>query len=277
MAPTLIAHIFPKPPSDRNRNSPIAHWLLWETVSDLVRSDQSDSEDLGSLQARARELEALLEERASEIARLQLDLTAFKIDYRKRVGRLHEELDELELKITEAELGILSEHIQDSGASPSDAAPAPAAEPLPRFTSDAVRKLFRDVAKAIHPDLATDESTRDRHHRLMIEANKAYAVGDEERLRWILESWQQRPEAVAGNDDEATRQRLVRRIAQLEEQLLMVAGEMDALTQSPMWQLKTMIDEAAVNGKDLVREMVVRLRRDIMAARNRLDAIQSTP
>ena len=69
-------------------------------------------------------------------------------------------------------------------------APAPA-DTAPRLTTDAVRRLFRDVAKVIHPDLAHDPEARDRRHALMIEANRAYALGDEERLRWILQAWEQ--------------------------------------------------------------------------------------
>jgi hypothetical protein len=140
-----------------------------------------------------------------------------------------------------------------------------------------VRKLFRDVAKAIHPDLTRDEGTRDRRHSLMIEANRAYALGDEEQLRSILQSWEKSPEAVQGSDVEATRLRLTRRIAQIEERLNLCAIELAALKDSPMWTLKAMVDEAAGRGKDLVRDMVTRLKRDIMVAKNRLDAIQWQP
>jgi hypothetical protein len=35
------------------------------------------------------------------------------------------------------------------------------------------------------------------------------------------------------------------------------------------------VDEAAAKGKDLVGDMVRRLQRDIMVARNRLDALRS--
>jgi hypothetical protein len=146
-----------------------------------------------------------------------------------------------------------------------------------RYASDAVRRLFRDVAKAIHPDLAMDELARDRRHTLMIEANRAYAIGDEERLRWILRSWERSPETVEASDGKETRLRLTRRVAQLEEQLALVTGDLAALKDSPMWRLKAMVDDAAANGKDLVREMTDRLKVDIMVARNRLDAMQSTP
>jgi hypothetical protein len=134
--------------------------------------------------------------------------------------------------------------------------------------------LFRDVAKAIHPDLASDEATRDRRHALMVEANRAYAMGDEEQLRVILEAWERSPEAVLGSDPEAMRLRVVRRIAQIEGQLETIADDLAALRESPLGKLKAMVDEAAAAGRDLMRDMIARLKRDIMVATNRLDAMR---
>lgn len=209
---------------------------------------------------------------------MRTDLAAFKIRYRSEVGLLHEELDDLERAIDEAELGEAAKRAKDV-ASKDDSASTKAEriEAAPRFTTDAVRKLFRDVAKAIHPDLAGDADARDRRHSLMIAANQAYALGDEERLRSILLAWENSPEAVQGTDPEAMRERLVRRIGQIEEQLNVYAAEHAALRDSALWRLKAMVDEAAAQGKDLVADMVRRLKRDILAARNRLDAIQWRP
>jgi hypothetical protein len=111
----------------------------------------------------------------------------------------------------------------------------------------------------------------------MVEANRAYALGDEERLRSILDAWERSPEAVLGDDPEAARQRIVRRIAQFEDEFNLCAAELASLQDSPLWQLKVMVDDAAARGKDLVADMVRRLKRDIMAARNRLDAMQWNP
>jgi len=245
-------------------------------VSVLARSEQPDRQDEADLPARIRALETILGERVAEFARVKVELAAFRVDYQLQVGRLHEELDELEAAIAEAELGEISRRLAGEAAGPdSSTAPTPA-ETLPRYTSDAVRKLFRDVAKAIHPDLAKDEVARDRRHALMIEANRAYALGDEGRLRWILESWERSPEAVQGSDPGAIRLRLERRSAQLDEQIALVAGDLEALKDSPMWKLKAMVDEAAAQGRDLVRDMISRLKVDIMVARNRLHAIEGT-
>jgi hypothetical protein len=217
-------------------------------------------------------VDAALTERQAEFDRIKVDLAAFRIEYQQQVGRLHEELDELERAII-AELAGFAE--SDPRRNPAASTPVSSKTSAgPRLTSDAVRKLFRDVAKAIHPDLGGDEDARDRRHRLMVEANRAYALGDEDRLRLILQSWEQSPEAVAGGDLESTRLRLTRRIAQAEERLTACHGDLEALRDSPLWKLKVMVDEAAANGKDLVADMVGRLKRDIMVARNRLDALQ---
>jgi hypothetical protein len=108
----------------------------------------------------------------------------------------------------------------------------------------------------------------------MIEANRAYAMGDEEQLRSILEAWERSPEAVQGTDAEAMRLRLIRRIEQLAQQLELLAGDQATLQDSPMWHLKAMVDEEAARGKDLIKDMVRRLKRDILVATNRLDALR---
>jgi hypothetical protein len=242
-------------------------------VTTLVPTDRPQEHDLEGLRARLSELETILIERSADATKAQAELAAFRIRYRGEVGLLHDELDRLELELAEAELGEISKRVAEAGGpEPPPAAERP--EPQPRFTTDAVRRLFRDVAKAIHPDLARDEVARDRRHSLMIEANRAYAMGDEEQLRAILQKWDRSPEAVQGSDQEAMRLRLVRRIAQIEEQIEGLAGALADVKDSALWKLKTMVDDEAAKGKDLIKDMVRRLKRDILVATNRLDALR---
>ena len=49
------------------------------------------------------------------------------------------------------------------------------------------------------------------------------------------------------------------------------------MRESPLGKLKTTVYDAARKGKDLVRETVRQLKRDIMAATNRLDAMRPPP
>jgi hypothetical protein len=242
-------------------------------VSTLVPSGPHPENELEDLHARLMDLESQLGDRRDEVARTRADLDAFKIKYRHEVGLLHEELDRLELALAEAELGILTERLGETPESHPASPTTDRIESAPRFTTDAIRKLFRDVAKAIHPDLAQDAVARDRRHSLMVEANRAYAVGDEEQLRAILQAWERSPEAVQGTDQEAMRLRLVRRVDQIEEQLETLAADMATMQESSLWKLKAMVDDEAAKGKDLIRDMVRRLKRDILVATNRLDAL----
>lgn len=247
-------------------------------MTTLVRPDQP-GDDLDRLRARVTELESALEARAADADRLERELDMFAARYRQQVGTLHEQLDKLELDIAEAELGELSKKVAEGAASESGGSSSSSnrTEAAPRFTSDAVRKLFRDVARAVHPDLARDEDTRGRRHALMIEANQAYALRDAEQLRRILDAWERSPEAVQGSDPAAMRLRLERRLAQIEEHLAMYARNLAALQASPIHELKAQVDEATARGRDLMADMVRRLKRDIMAATNRLDAMRSMP
>jgi hypothetical protein len=246
-------------------------------VSSLVRPGPASECGADQLRARVHELEAALATRRNELAEERAALESFRIRYRQQVGLLHEELDELEMKIAEAELGELARRLDQATHQPEETpAPAPSA-PLPRFTTDAIRRLFREVAKSIHPDLSRDEAVRARRHALMVEANRAYALGDEQQLRSILQRWDTSPDAVQGSDEASMRLRLVRRVAQIDAELDMLTRERNDLHATSLAQLKTMVDDAAAQGKDLVGDMVRRLQRDILVARNRLDALTWSP
>ena len=239
-------------------------------MTTLARSDRPHH-DVDSLRARVAELELLLGERTSDVTRMRADLDAFRIAYRRQVGLLHEELDRLELELAEAELGVIQERVSDVAENLSSPATL---ESAPKYTTDAIRKLFRDVAKAIHPDLAEDDAARDRRHALMVEANRAYALGDEEQLRLILQAWERSPESVKGSDQEAMRLRLERRIAQIEQLLARLDADRLSMQETSLWKLKAMVDDEASKGRDLITDMVRRLRRDILVATNRLDALR---
>jgi hypothetical protein len=243
-------------------------------MTGLVHRGRRDEAELEALRLRAGDLERDLTVRADQVDRLKGELDVFKAHYRQQVGTLYQQLDALEVAIAEAELGELSAEVGEAPPD-ADAGAPPRASEAPRFTSDAIRRLFRDVAKAIHPDLSEDEAARHRRHALMAEANRAYADGDAEQLRMILDAWTRSPEAVRGSDPVAIRLRLTRRVSELEERLAALDAELVALQASPLCELKSKVDEAAAKGRDLIGELVKRLQRDVMVARNRLDAMRS--
>lgn len=55
--------------------------------------------------------------------------------------------------------------------------------------SDEVRKLYRELARQAHPDLAREEGERQRREEFITRVNAAYARGDEGLLRELSEEW----------------------------------------------------------------------------------------
>jgi DnaJ-class molecular chaperone len=52
--------------------------------------------------------------------------------------------------------------------------------------TSSLQKLYRQVAKAMHPDLGTDDKDRARRNTFMARANEAYEKGSEASLKTIL-------------------------------------------------------------------------------------------
>ncbi|MGW2516041.1 J domain-containing protein [Streptomyces sp. NPDC001617] len=59
--------------------------------------------------------------------------------------------------------------------------------------SDEARKLYRELARKAHPDLAPDDTERARREEFITRVNAAYARGDETLLRELAEEWAKGP------------------------------------------------------------------------------------
>ncbi|MER7489085.1 hypothetical protein ABTY20_24865 [Streptomyces sp. NPDC126497] len=60
--------------------------------------------------------------------------------------------------------------------------------------SDEARKLYRDLARKAHPDLAQEDAERERREAFITRVNAAYARGSEDELRELAEEWAAGPE-----------------------------------------------------------------------------------
>jgi hypothetical protein len=232
--------------------------------------------EAAELREHLARLEAEFTEKRAAAESLQIELQRFQARYLRELGREYADLAAVHAAIEEAEVRLGVRPPVDPTDETDDAEGSAAGEGCSNQAEPSVdlKKMFRDIAKAIHPDRAHNSAARDRRHSLMAEANRAYADRDEDRLRLILRVWERSPEAVPGDDPEAARIRLERRVAELREQVLALDLELVDLARSAIAKLKQRADEAAAEGWDLFVEMRRQVRREIMTAKFRLTGLQ---
>lgn len=252
---------------------------------DLTRRQTPEECELENKRAHLAALEAELAQRELDLTTLKAELTIFETRYLREVGVFYAELDEIEAQIAEAQahLNPKNQQAQEQASraraqaqeSAQTAGATQKSGEQKKFTaSESLKKLYRDIAKRLHPDLATDEAERARRQRLMADTNQAYADGDEARLQAILREWESSPESVKGEGTGAELIRIIRKIAQVEERLRTIEAEMARLKASELYQLKAKVEEAENERRDLLAEMASQVRKKIEEAGKRLATVK---
>ena len=103
----------------------------------IARKQTPEQQELDKKLAELAALETELAQRELDVATTQAELHSFEQEYLRVVGIRYTELDRLEAQIAE-----YMAYLESS----KDFKP-----------SESLKKLYREVAKRIHPDLATDE------------------------------------------------------------------------------------------------------------------------
>jgi hypothetical protein len=137
-------------------------------------------------------------------------------------------------------------------------------------SSGSFKDLYRKVAKAIHPDLSTNEEERKWRQKLMAEANNAYAKKDGELLRTILRQWETAPRPCAEEDTAAEISLLQQKITWVKEKIRIVEDEVNKLKRTDLYSLLIKVEEAQYEGIDLLAEMAKKIDSDIEKARGRM-------
>jgi uncharacterized protein YeaO (DUF488 family) len=209
------------------------------------------------------QLQAELAERELFLASLRGEIAAFERRYLRLLGALYAELDEWNAKIAESQ-ATRKEGADDSAQfeefrrriaelltqpdMPGDERFADAQfrmryEEFRSAASDEtgeeefapssrLKSLYREAAKRVHPDLATDDADKEERQRLMAEANAAYQRGDLETLRRILEEYDVSPDSAPGGGVAAVLAPLNRQIKQIQRRLGEIELEIRRLHES---------------------------------------------
>jgi hypothetical protein len=242
--------------------------------------------------------------REAELATVQGSLHQFESRSKAELDPRYEELADLQQRIAELSARIKpaddgSDSAQGGGAR-GGASSIPKTPPMPRkrrarpeapqpppkrprpnlddesefSPADKLKRLYRDVAKAVHPDLAEDDLERQHRHALMVKANEAYDAGDEALLSAIIYEWESSAEAIRGHGTIPDLIRTIRKIHRGKLRLAIISTELHRITGTSLYNLKTMADAAQQYERDLLNEMTGRLDQDIAAAKKQVQELE---
>lgn len=263
----------------------VVHCMDEYMNKNVQRRQSPEDIELERKRVELRKLEAEYADKELTLATLHADLHRFEIRYIRQVGSLYAILDELEAKIAEA---VARQYPQNERAkkmaeqarfkacksaaetSPANKGDIPDEEFKP---SEKLKTLYREAAKAIHPDLASDDADRARRHKAMASVNDAYEKGDEDQITTIIEEWEASPESVKGEGTAAELVRVIRRISLIHRRLDKIMDEIKQLQRSSLALLKTRVDEGLAQGRDILKEIAVGIQAEITEAEKRFAQI----
>jgi uncharacterized protein YydD (DUF2326 family) len=232
---------------------------------DLIFTEQRE---LKEKRAELNQLEDTLAARETELAVLQSGVREFELNYLEAIGKKFDELAEIEKQIA----ATLGQHVTDDDYTVSNELECGQTK---FHAADNLKKLYREVARLCHPDLAGNEQERAYRHKLMIAANQAYETGAEDRLQALLSS--------ESNFADLTRQSLsaidlvqvLRAITTTQENIAELEAELERVKNSELYRLKQRADRATAIGHDFLQELVSQVERQIRKSQNRLTTLQA--
>ena len=258
--------------------------------AEIILQPSPNAAGLAEKRERLAAVRAALAEREADIAQIRSQLKAFEVRYLQRVGVLYAELDEIAARITEREVDLYdsdsarrrAQEARQRAQETHEAAFGADQEPEEFDPSPSLKTLFREVAKRIHPDLASDEAEQKHFTLLMTRANQAYSRGDAETLQRLLDDHLEINAAMlnkganngADEGDGVTLLRLAQQIQHAVRDIAALDGEHQTLLGSEIGQLFTGAEAASHEDRDLLAELAASLRERIADAQYRLEFVE---
>jgi hypothetical protein len=255
--------------------------------AEIVLQPGPNAAALAEKRERLAAVRAALADREADIAQLRSQLKSFEMRYLQRVGVLYAELDELAARITEREVALYdsdsarrrAQEARQRAQETHQAAFGADQEPEEFDPSPSLKTLFREVAKRIHPDFASDDAEQKHFTLLMTRANHAYNCGDADTLQRLLDDHLEinasASDASGANEgDSVALLRLVRQIQHAERDIAALAREHQTLLASEIGQLYTNNEAASREDRDLLAELAASLLERIADAQYRLEFVE---
>jgi hypothetical protein len=236
----------------------------------MILAVEVERTEAGRLRDRLAEIEA-------EQATLEAELAVFHAEYVRRVLTVLAQVQDLEARILAARAERSGEASDAEAArsarsqarrSTADvrAVPATPAPPVP--TGD-LKRLFREAAKRMHPDLAPDADARGHAEAFMKRLNDAYRAGDGEAIADLMRQWAASPYGD-GADADDDRSGGAARVAGLHGAVARAQARLDEVRNSDLAHLMEETMAAAAAGRDHLAELRARAEAALATAQARL-------
>lgn len=196
-------------------------------MQEIVQEEQREQQRLqGEFDARLAPLRNDLERLVSEISRLES-----RLDRMMFTGKTvsDEELDQ-EAEDARADEAAWWAEWRHKQSERSQQRISKSVSPMPDDIQ--MRRLYRTLARLVHPDRATDQQDRERREEVMRQANQAKEARDLTWMQQLLSSWSQDDSAIP-NRVEALRAR----IGELGLEQQQLRRELTQLKESPLGRL----------------------------------------
>ena len=213
--------------------------------------------ELARMRDRLAEIEA-------EYAMLEAELAVFQADYTREVVTVLAQLHDVEARMLalSGDAAAASEaRTRARRTTAAAGAVAPPPEPVPPAS---LKRLFRDAAKRMHPDLAPDAEAREHAEAFMKRLNDAYRAADADAVADLVRQWDASPFAPGDAGDGA------RRAAAVRAAVARAQRRLDELRGSELAELMERSMAAAAEGRDFLAELRAGAEDALAAARARL-------
>ena len=214
--------------------------------------------------ARMRDQLAEIE---AEYAMLEAELAVFQAEYTREVVTVLAQLHDVEAKILALSgdrEGAREARTRARESTSEASALSPPPEPVPPAS---LKRLFRDAAKRMHPDLAPEAEARSHAEAFMKRLNDAYRAGDADAIADLVRQWDLSPFAPGSADDGA------RRVAAVQAAVARAQRRLEELRGSELAQMMERAMAAAAAGEDHIATLRHHAELALADARARLAAL----
>lgn len=252
----------------------------------MAQTDQSPAktswhEQIEKIEAQLATLRPQLIEAEAELAERLAAIAAFEFKLRARIAKFTNKLDRLEAAIQELKRKMrwLGEGWQTdaeneaaawaAGQSASEAGdyryrdvPKKPRQILAKEEKASLKKLYRQLARRFHPDMAVDKIDRDYRTQMMWAINAAYAAGDLDKLEQLLLE-PDAPHTIVIQSETEQLNLLTRELARLQNRLQEIEDELMRLDKHQSTEMMQRQARAARAGRNWFAEVEAQLREDI--------------